>query len=134
MLSHFTPPLIRPPFARYSHGVSVDAGARILFCSGQLGIGPDDAVPEDARGQAVLCFGNLRAVLDEAGMSVADVVRLNAYVTDRAYLADYMAARDAFIGPVDPPPASTLMIVAGFAREIFKVEVEAIAARPGPGQ
>jgi len=134
MLSHFTPPLIRPPFARYSHGVSVDAGARILFCSGQLGIGPDDAVPEDAPGQAVLCFDNLRAVLHEAGMSVADVVRLNAYVTDRAYLADYMAARDAFIGSIDPPPASTLMIVAGFAREIFKVEVEAVAARPGATQ
>jgi len=134
MLSHFTPPLIRPPFARYSHGVSVDAGARLLFCSGQLGIGPDDAVPEDAAGQAALCFDNLRAVLREAGMSVADVVRLNAYVTDRACLADYMAARDAFIGSVDPPPASTLMIVAGFAREIFKVEVEAIAARPGAKQ
>ncbi|MDE0456214.1 MAG: RidA family protein [Chromatiales bacterium] len=134
MLSHFTPPLIRPPFARYSHGVSVDAGARILFCSGQLGVGPDDVVPEDATAQAALCFANIRAVLDEAGMSAADVVRLNAYVTDRAYLADYMAARDAFIGSADPPPASTLMIVTGFARAVFKVEVEAIAARPGATQ
>ena len=131
MLSHLTPPLIRPPFARYSHGVSVGAGARILFCSGQLGIGPDDTVPEDAPAQATLCFENIRAVLDEAGMGAADVVRLNAYVTDRAYLPDYMAARDAFIESVDPPPASTLMVVAGFAREVFKVEVEAIAARPG---
>ena len=133
MLSHLTPPLIRPPFARYSHGVSVGAGARILFCSGQLGVEPDDAVPEDAPAQAALCFDNIRAVLDEAGMSASDVVRLNAYVTDRAYLPDYMAARDAFIESIDPPPASTLMVVAGFAREVFKVEVEAIAARPdGP--
>ena len=128
MLAHLTPPLIRPPFARYSHGVAVAAGARILFCSGQLGVGPDDTVPEDAPSQAALCFDNIRTVLDAANMSAADVVRLNAYVTDRAYLADYMAARDAFIVSVDPPPASTLMIVSGFAREIFKVEVEAIAA------
>ena len=134
MLSHFTSSLIRPPFARYSHGVSVHAGARILFCSGQLGIGPDDVVPEDAPAQSTLCFDNIRALLDEAGMSVADVVRLNAYVTDRAYLADYMAARDAFIEAVDLPPASTLMVVTGFAREIFKVEVEAIAARPDSTQ
>ena len=130
MLSHFTPAHIRPPFARYSHGVSVRAGARILFCSGQLGIGPDDLVPEDAPAQTALCFDNIRAVLDEAGMSAADVVRLNAFVTDRAYLADYMAARDAFIESVDPPPASTLMVVSGFAREAFKIEVEAIAASP----
>ena len=108
----------------------MDAGARILFCSGQLGVGPDDVVPEDATAQTALCFNNIRAVLDEAGMGASDVVRLNAYVTDRAYLADYMAARDAFIESVDPPPASTLMIVTGFAREVFKVEVEAIAARP----
>ena len=130
MLSHFTPHHIRPPFARYSHGVSVRAGARILFCSGQLGIGPDDRIPEDAPAQTALCFDNIRAVLDEAGMSAADVVRLNAYVTDRAYLSDYLAARDAFIESVDPPPASTLMVVTGFARETFKVEVEAIAASP----
>ena len=130
MLSHFTPHHIRPPFARYSHGVSVRAGARILFCSGQLGVGPEDHVPEDAPAQTALCFDNIRAVLDEAGMSAADVVRLNAYVTDRAYLSDYMAARDAFIESVDPPPASTLMVVCGFAREAFKVEVEAIAASP----
>ena len=108
MLSHFTPALVRPPFARYSHGVSVGAGARILFCSGQLGIGLDDIVPEDATAQTMLCFDNIRAVLDEAGMSAADVVRLNAYVIDRACLADYMAARDAFIETVDPPPAPAL--------------------------
>jgi enamine deaminase RidA (YjgF/YER057c/UK114 family) len=30
----------------------------------------------------------------------------------------------------NPPPASTLMIVSGFARAEFKVEIEVIAARP----
>jgi len=128
MLSHFTPAVLRPPFARYSHGVAVAAGARLLFCSGQLGVAPDDTVPEDAAAQARLCFDNISALLSEAGMGAANVVRLNAYVTDRAHLADYMSARDAFIQGIDPPPASTLMIVAGFAREIFKIEVEAIAA------
>ena len=47
-------------------------------------------------------------------------------VTDRAYLPEYMAVRDRYI--TDPPPASTLMIVTGFAREAFLVEVEVIAA------
>ena len=123
-----TPDSIRAPFARYSHGVVVETGARLLFCSGQLGIAPDDAVPEAAAAQARLCFDNIAALLADAGMGPADLVRLNAYVTDRAYLADYMRERDRFIEAVDPPPASTLMIVAGFAREAFKVEVEAIAA------
>ena len=127
MTRHHTPATIRPPFARYSHGVELPPGARILFCSGQLGIAPDDAVPEDAEAQADLCFSNIGAVLESAGMDFGDLVRINAYVTGREHLAAYMAARDRVISR--PPPASTLMIVSGFAREIFKVEIEAIAAR-----
>ena len=49
-------------------------------------------------------------------------------VAASAYLADYMRERDRFIAGIDPPPASTLMIVSGFARPDFKIEVEAIAA------
>jgi enamine deaminase RidA (YjgF/YER057c/UK114 family) len=122
-----TPPTIRPPFARYSHAVEVPPGARWLVASGQLGITPGDEVPESAEAQADLCFRALGEILASAGMGFADIVRINAFVTDRAHLAGYMAARDRVVS--DPPPASTLMIVSGFARPEFKIEVEAIAAR-----
>ncbi len=128
MLNHLTPPQIRAPFAHYSHGVEVTAGARLLFVSGQLGIDPNDHIPDGAEAQARLCFGNIDAVLAEAGMTRADIIRFNAYVTARDHLPGYMRARDAFIAGIEPPPASTLMIVSGFAREEFVVEVEAIAA------
>lgn len=131
MLRPLTPSSIRPPFARYSHGVEIPPGHKLVLCSGQLGIGPDDRVPEDAGAQAELCFQNIAAILGEAGMSLADVVRINAFVTDRAHLRPYMAVRDRLVG--NPPPASTLMIVAGFARPEFKVEVEVIAASPARG-
>ncbi len=62
------PASIRPPFARYAHGVEVPPGARIVMTSGQLGIGIDDVVPETALAQAVLCFANCAAILAEAGM------------------------------------------------------------------
>jgi enamine deaminase RidA (YjgF/YER057c/UK114 family) len=42
-------------------------------------------------------------------------------------MAAYMAVRDRYV--TQPPPASTLMIVSGFTRPEFKVEVEAIAAK-----
>ena len=59
-------------------------------------------------------------------MSLANVVRINAYVTDRKHLPAYMEVRNALFA--DPLPASTLMVVAGFARPEFVVEIEAIAA------
>ena len=121
------PNAIHPPFANYAHGVEVEAGARIVFCSGQLGIGRDGAVPDDVEGQARLCFRAIVAILAEASMSLNDLVRLNAYVASAQYLGGYMRVRDEFVG--NPPPASTLMVVQGFARPEFKVEIEAIAAR-----
>lgn len=127
-LRGLTPPDIRPPFARYAHGVEVRAGARLLFSSGQLGLAPDDALPDGAQAQAARCFANLDAILRDAAMTRADVVRLNAYVTDRAHMAGYMAARDAWVADLPAPPASTLMIVSGFTRPEFLVEIEMIAA------
>jgi enamine deaminase RidA (YjgF/YER057c/UK114 family) len=127
VLRHLIPTGMRAPFAKYSHAVEIKAGARLLLCSGQLGIAPDDRIPESAEQQAVLCFEAIGKCLAEAGMGFADLVRINAYVTDRAHMAPYMAVRDRYVA--DPPPASTLMIVAGFTRPEFKVEVEALAAK-----
>ncbi|WP_108663415.1 RidA family protein [Acuticoccus kandeliae] len=127
-MKRHTPNTIRRPFANYAHAVEIPAGMRLLVLSGQLGIGPDDAVPADAEGQAALCFANIDAILKEAGADKSAIVRLNAYVSGREHLAGYMAARDRYVA--DPAPASTLMVVTGFAREAFFVEVEALAALP----
>jgi len=126
MFRFLTPKSIRPPFARYSHGVEVPAGKRLVLCSGQLGIGPDDSVPDEAGAQAELCFANIAAVLAEAGLGLADIVRINTFVTDRAHMKPYMQVRDRLFS--DPAPASTLIIVSGFSRPEFKIEIEAIAA------
>ncbi|MGV6847411.1 MAG: RidA family protein [Marinibacterium sp.] len=127
-MRRLSPTSIRPPFAAYAHGVEVPPGARIVVTSGQLGIRPDDTVAEDARAQADQCFANVAAILAEAGMGPGDVIRINAFVTDRAHMAGYMAARDAWLADVADPPASTLVIVSGFTRPEFKVEVEVTAA------
>ncbi|HEY1783466.1 MAG TPA: Rid family hydrolase [Roseiarcus sp.] len=126
-MRRLNPNAIHPPFAKYAHGVEIGAGSRIVFCSGQLGIGADGVVPDDAESQARLCFRAIAAILSEASMSLADLVRLNAYVSSAQHLGGYMKVRDEFVS--NPPPASTLMIVQGFARPEFKVEVEAVAAR-----
>lgn len=126
-LRHLIPASIRPPFAAYSHGVLVTAGSNMIFCSGQLGIRPDDVIPESVAEQAELCFANISAILAEGGMTLRDVIRINAFVTERAYMADYMKVRDRHFPA--PSPASTLMIVTGFTRPDFKVEVEVTAAR-----
>ena len=100
---------------------------RRSLCSGQLGIAPDKTVPAGVEAQAEICFAAIAAILADGGMTLADIVRLNAYVTGREHLVGYMTVRDRVM--TGPPVASTLVIVAGFARPEFVVEIEAIAAR-----
>jgi len=129
MKSPINPAQIRAPFAQYSHAVQVTAPGRMLFASGQLGVSPDDRVPEDAEAQAVLCFENIKAILAEAGMTMDDVVRFTGYVTDRATFPIYGAVRSRYV--TGDAFASTLVIVSGFTRPEFKIEVEVTAMRAG---
>ena len=123
----FNPPSVRKPFGAYNHGLLVPPGASVLVTSGQLGIAPDDSIPRDVTAQAELCFEAIRAILEEAGMTFADVIRISGFVTKREDFAPYMAVRDRYT--LDPKPVSTLIIVSGFTRPEFLVEVEVTAAK-----
>jgi len=129
-MKSLAPASIAPPFARYSHGTELPAGQRIVRTSGQLGLARDGTVPEDPFDQAAICFANVTAILAEAEMEPGDVFHVSAWVTDRAHMAGYMRARDAFLADIADTalPGSTLLIVSGFSRPEFKVEVEVWAA------
>ena len=124
-----TPASFAPPFAAYAHGVEIPAAARIVLTSGQLAVARDGTVPEGIEAQAALCFQNCAAILADAAMGTADVVRINAYVTDRSHMAGCMTARDGWLAGIERLPAFTLMIVAGFTPPGFLVEVPVTAAR-----
>jgi 2-iminobutanoate/2-iminopropanoate deaminase len=121
------PARIRRPFAAYSHGLLVPPGATLLVTSGQLGVSLDDDIPDDIEAQCVLCFENLAAILADGGMDFADVVRFSGFVTDRSYFPIYGAVRSRYVS--GDAFTSTLLIVSGFTRPEFKVEVEVTAAK-----
>lgn len=123
----FNPSSVREPFGNYNHGLLAPAGASLLVTSGQLGIALDDTIPEDVTAQAELCFKAVGAILDEVGMTFADVIRISGFVTRREDFPAYMAVRDRYT--LDPKPVSTLIIVSGFTRPEFLVEVEVTAAK-----
>ena len=117
------------PAATYSHSVKVPENHRLLVISGQLGTDEDGRVPDDCEAQTRLCLASIDRLLHEAGMSRQNVVRLNAYVTRREDIAGYAAARNEWVGALDVLPGSTLLVISGFVRPEFLVEVEALAAQ-----
>src|SRR5688500_9926489 len=65
----------------FSQAIEVKGGERVLYCAGQTSSDAEGKTqhPGDMKGQITLAFDNLEAVLAQAGMSLANVVRLNYY-------------------------------------------------------
>ena len=87
MLQRRNPSSIAAPLGRYTHGVEAPAGARILFVSGQVGIGPDGSLAEGPAGQIERAFLNVKAVLEDNGYSQEDLIKTVTYMTRREDLA-----------------------------------------------
>jgi enamine deaminase RidA (YjgF/YER057c/UK114 family) len=81
--------IINPPgLARpvgFNHGI-VTAGGRVLWLAGQDASDAEGRIvaPGDVVAQAAQVLANLRAVVEAAGGTMQDIVKLNVYVTDRA--------------------------------------------------
>jgi 2-iminobutanoate/2-iminopropanoate deaminase len=122
----YNPKSVHEPSA-YSHAIELPPGARVVYISGQVGAAPDGTMPADFAGQAEQALKNLGAVLEAAGMTQEDLVKVNSYLVRRQDLDAYRAIRGRFYGGVRP--ASTLLLISGLAREGGLIEIEAVAAK-----
>ncbi len=120
-------PATIPTSPFYSQGIESRDASRLVFVSGQVGMTTDGDVLEGIGAQAAQSVANLNAVLGEAGLTPADLVKLTIYLTDGADVEPFMGAVAGTLP--DPPPATTLLIVNGLASPDLRVEIEAVAAR-----
>lgn len=117
---------IAPPSSRYYHATETTGHGRMLHVSGLFGVRPDGTFPDDPAEQIEAAWRNVLTVLQQRNMWPHALVKVNAYLTDRAYVPTYRAVRDRMLG--DAATASTLVIVAGLADPKAVVEIEAVAA------
>ena len=124
----FNPPGVAPPASRYSHGAEVGSGARWLYISGQVGTAPDGSIRQGLKAQMEQVFANIGSVLEAAGMTKKNLVKLTVFVTQPGpeAVALYRTLRDQWCD--GHAPAATYLVVAGLAHRDFLVEIEAVAA------
>lgn len=121
------PPSIAPPAAAYAHAVLADGPSQLLHTAGVVATRPDGTVPDGIGEQAQVVWANIIAILDEADMSVSDIVSVTTYVVVGNELGEVMAARDrALSGHL---AASTLLPVPALARPEWQIEIAVVAAR-----
>ena len=127
MIKLHTPTSIAAPASCYSHGAEAGPNARWLHISGQVGTNADGSIAEGIEAQIHRVWANTLAVLNEAGMGVRDIVKVNTLLMDRAHLAIMRDIRDSYLG--DHSAASTLFVVAGLAHPDWLIEMETVAAQ-----
>jgi 2-iminobutanoate/2-iminopropanoate deaminase len=114
------------PVARYSQGILVD---RTLYVQGVIALDPETGrlVDGDIEAQSERVFKSIRAIVETAGLTMADVVKVSAFLDN---LSDYPKFNQVYNAcfPLDPPPVRTTVQ----AKLPFGalVEVEVIACRP----
>ncbi len=81
--------------------------------------------PGDAFGQTRYILEKIERVLQQAGASLADVVRTRMFVTDISRFDDYGRAHGSFFASIKP--ATSMLEVKGLVGEGFLIEIEATA-------
>ena len=114
------------PAAIGPYSQALDLGG-MVFVSGQIPVDPaTGAMPEDVQDQARQSLANLKAILAEAGVTMADVVKTVVFLAD---LDDFAAVNEVYAQAFAQPfPARSCVQVAGIPKGA-KVEIECIAVR-----
>ena len=101
----------------------------LIFTSGQIPLDPasGELVQGDIQAQTRQVFSNLREVLQEAGASLDDAVKVNVYMTD---LKDFAALNEVYATFFTQPyPARSCVEVSSLPKGA-QVEIEIIARKP----
>jgi 2-iminobutanoate/2-iminopropanoate deaminase len=122
-----------PPLGMYSHGM-VAPGGEIVVVAGQVGMAHGGAVAVgDVGAQTRQALENVRAIVEAAGCTMAQIVRLQTFLTHAEDIPGFMAARGEVFPKYFPNgvyPPNTLLVVSRLVQPELLVEIEAMAVKP----
>jgi len=129
MIERLSPPGIPAPRGPYSPAVRA---GDFIFVSGQVPVDPatNQMSNGDIKHETRIVLNNVKLVLEGAGATLADVVRVGVYIGDGKDFAAMNEVYSEFFGAAKPARST---IVCGFAADI-KVEIDCVAYRPAADQ
>ena len=126
----FNPPTLMKPVG-YSHVAKITSGT-LVYIAGQVSADVSGRLVGEGNfeAQAEQVFENLKAAIEAAGGTMADLVKMNVYVVAEVgadAVPKFRAVRERYVN-VEKPPASTFVTVTRLARPEWLNEIEAVAA------
>ena len=114
------------PIGPYSQGIV--ASGKMLFVAGQTAKDPQTGlIPEGVRAQAERSFENVKAIVEAAGATMADVVKVNVYLRD---LANFGVMNEVYAKYFAPPFPARTTVGAALPGGALEVEIDAIVSVP----
>ena len=112
------------PTIGYSHAAK---SGNTLYIAGQVAKDRDGNLvgKGDFEAQAHQAHENLKSIMEEAGGTLQNIVKLTTYLTHSSYIESYRSVRSNYFP--EPCPPNTLLIIESLALPDFMIEVEAIA-------
>ena len=101
-----------------------------IYLSGQVALDPDGNVVAkgDMKAQTRQAWENIKAVLEAAGASLNDVVKITQFITDMSRFMETQEVRKEYF--TDFAPASTTVEIKSLAFPDLLIEIEVVAVKP----
>ena len=117
---------LNAPGAIGPYSQAIDTGA-FVFASGQIPINPADGkIPSDIKSQTVQAIANVATILNEAGLTLDNVVKTTVFLAD---MNDFQAMNEVYGQAFSAPyPARSAVAVKDLPKKVL-VEIEVVAAR-----
>jgi enamine deaminase RidA (YjgF/YER057c/UK114 family) len=113
------------PKGGYAQVCEFSEPKRWAFVSGQIPQAADGTVPTDFTAQARLVWANIESQLKAVDMTLADIVKVTTFLSDRKYNVENRSVRAEVLR--DLAPALTV-IIAGIFDDAWLLEIEVVAA------
>jgi 2-iminobutanoate/2-iminopropanoate deaminase len=125
-IQHFAPPAaIKAPPLSFATRTG-----DLLFVSGMPGFDQNGVLPDAFEAQFGFVVQNIKRVLDEAGASFRDLVKVNVLLTRAADVAAMNALYASAFGPA-PYPARTTCVVQALPSPAMLIKIECVASLAG---
>jgi len=112
------------PFG-YAQVCEISGAQRLAFVSGQIPQTVDGTVPDTFEAQCRLIWANIESQLKAVDMTLADVIKVTVFLSDRKYALENRTVRQSVLGTLAP---AMTVIIAGIFDSKWLLEIEATAA------
>ena len=115
------------PPAMGPYSFATEAGG-LVFLSGQVGLDPatGETAGDDVASQAHQTMKNIAAILDDAGLSLADIAKTTIFLAD---IADFPVVNEVYASYFDEEYPARSTVQAGALPGGFLLEIEVVAGR-----